>query len=123
MPPRASPDTSEVHRPGARACSGAVGAGRSVSTRTTGRRPRSVRRGTPVIESSLDRASFSGGMHYCVVVNGVPRRIELPFVTGVMADLSGQRVEELLPVKDRRFLPIDADRFDEFVAFVRPRVA
>jgi type VI secretion system protein ImpC len=60
-------------------------------------------------------------MHYEVEVNGARRRVELPFVLGVMADLSGQRIEAAEPVDQRDFVPLDADSFGPLLAAVRPR--
>ncbi|WP_250491582.1 type VI secretion system contractile sheath small subunit, partial [Caballeronia sp. INML2] len=51
-------------------------------------------------------------IEYDVEVYGSEKKVELPFVMGVLADLSGKPVEPLLPVADRRFLDIDIDNFD-----------
>ena len=51
------------------------------------------------------------------------RRIELPFVMGVMADLSGNPKEALPQVTDRKFLEISNDNFDERLKAMKPRVA
>jgi len=48
---------------------------------------------------------------------------ELPFVVGVMADLSGQPKEPLAKVKERKFVEIDRDNFDDILKAQRPRVA
>jgi type VI secretion system protein ImpB len=48
---------------------------------------------------------------------------EIPFVVGVLADLSGMSEEPLPPLKDRRFVEIDRDNFDQVVANCAPRVA
>jgi type VI secretion system protein ImpB len=48
---------------------------------------------------------------------------ELPFVVGVMADLSGQPKEPLEKVKDRTFVAVDRDNFDQVLAGMRPRLA
>ena len=61
-------------------------------------------------------------MHYEVDINGATRRVQLPFVLGVMADLSGQPDQPLEPVADREFVPVDADSFDALLAAARPRV-
>lgn len=47
----------------------------------------------------------------------------LPFVMGVLADLSGKPAEPLPPVADRKFLEIDIDNFDERMKALKPRVA
>jgi len=49
--------------------------------------------------------------------------VELPFVMGVMADLSGKPAEALPPVGDRKFLEIDVDNFDDRLKACRPRVS
>jgi type VI secretion system protein ImpB len=62
-------------------------------------------------------------IEYDVEVYGSDKKVELPFVMGVLADLSGKPVEPMPPVADRRFLDIDIDNFDERMKAVRPRVA
>ena len=49
--------------------------------------------------------------------------MQIPFVMGVMADLSGKPAEPLAPVADRKFLEIDVDNFDERLKSMKPRVA
>jgi type VI secretion system protein ImpB len=48
---------------------------------------------------------------------------ELPFVVGVLADLSGRPDEPLPPVKDRKFVDIDRDNFDAVLKGMKPRLA
>lgn len=60
---------------------------------------------------------------YDVETGGALEQKELPFVVGVMADLSGQPAEPLKPVKERKFVPIDRDNFNEVLAKSTPRVA
>jgi type VI secretion system protein ImpB len=62
-------------------------------------------------------------IEYDVEVYGSEKKVQLPFVMGVMADLSGQPAEALPPVKDRKFLEIDIDNFDERLKSIQPRVA
>lgn len=62
-------------------------------------------------------------IQYDVEIYGSEKKIELPFVMGVLADLSGKPVEDLPPVADRKFLEIDIDNFDERMKAIRPRVA
>ncbi|AJK45854.1 type VI secretion system contractile sheath small subunit [Burkholderia plantarii] len=63
-------------------------------------------------------------IEYDVEVYGSEKKVELPFVMGVLADLSGKHPVEPLPaVSDRRFLEIDIDNFDERMKAIRPRVA
>ena len=47
---------------------------------------------------------------------------ELPFVMGVMADLSGQPVEELPRLRDRRFVEITPDNFDSALESFNPHL-
>ena len=60
---------------------------------------------------------------YDVETEGAMKAIELPFVVGVMADLSGQRKEPLPALKDRKFVPIDRDNFNDVLAKATPRLA
>ena len=62
-------------------------------------------------------------IEYDVELGGAEKKIELPFVMGVMADLSGKPAEALPPVGDRKFLEIDVDNFDERLKASKPRVA
>jgi len=60
---------------------------------------------------------------YDVETNGALRKTELPFVVGVLADLSGQPKEGLKPLKDRKAVNIDRDNFNDVLARATPRVA
>ncbi len=60
---------------------------------------------------------------YDVEVGGATRTRELPFVIGVMADLSGKSRKALPRLADREFLPIDGDNFDAILAGAAPRLA
>ena len=62
-------------------------------------------------------------IEYDVEVYGAQKKVQLPFVMGVMADLSGQPKDPLAPVADRKFLEIDVDNFDERLKAMKPRVA
>ena len=62
-------------------------------------------------------------IEYDVELYGAQKKIELPFVMGVMADLSGKPAEPLAPVADRKFLEIDVDNFDDRMKACKPRVA
>ncbi|MDM0074413.1 type VI secretion system contractile sheath small subunit [Variovorax sp. J2P1-59] len=62
-------------------------------------------------------------IEYDVEIYGSEKKIELPFVMGVLADLSGKPVEALPPVGERKFLDIDIDNFDERMKAIQPRVA
>ena len=45
---------------------------------------------------------------------------ELPFVVGVLGDFSGDPTEPLQPLKDRKFVQIDRDNFNEVMARMTP---
>lgn len=60
---------------------------------------------------------------YDVETGGAMERKELPFVVGVLADLSGQPSEALRPLKERKFVPIDRDNFNDVLAKSTPRLA
>ena len=60
---------------------------------------------------------------YDVETNGAMAKTELPFVVGVMADLSGSPKEALRPMKERKFTTIDRDNFNDVLAKSAPRVA
>lgn len=62
-------------------------------------------------------------IEYEVEVYGSQKKVELPFVMGVMADLSGKPADPLAPVADRKFLEIDIDNFDDRLKAAKPRVA
>ncbi|MEL6236309.1 MAG: type VI secretion system contractile sheath small subunit [Pseudomonadota bacterium] len=62
-------------------------------------------------------------IEYDVEVYGAEKKIQLPFVMGVMADLSGKPEDALPPVADRKFLEIDVDNFDDRLKSMKPRVA
>ena len=60
---------------------------------------------------------------YKVETEGAEPILELPFVVGVMADLSGMPKDANKPLKQRKFTPIDRDNFDDVLAKAAPRVA
>src|SRR5437870_2077014 len=62
-------------------------------------------------------------IEYDVEVYGAQKKVELPFVMGVMADLSGKPADPLAPVDERKFLEIDVDNFDDRLKASKPRVA
>jgi type VI secretion system protein ImpB len=62
-------------------------------------------------------------IEYDVELYGSEKKIQLPFVMGVMADLSGKPAEPLAPVAERKSLEIDVDNFDERLKAMKPRVA
>jgi type VI secretion system protein ImpB len=62
-------------------------------------------------------------IEYDVELYGAEKKIQLPFVMGVMANLSGNPAEPLADVADRKFLDIDIDNFDQRLKAMKPRVA
>lgn len=62
-------------------------------------------------------------IEYEVELYGAQKKVQVPFVMGVMADLSGDAAEPLPPVDERKFLAIDIDNFDERMKSMKPRVA
>lgn len=62
-------------------------------------------------------------IEYEVERYGAEKKIQLPFVMGVMADLSGKPAEPLPEVGDRKFLEIDVDNFNDRLKAIKPRVA
>ncbi len=62
-------------------------------------------------------------IEYDVEVYGAQKKVELPFIMGVMADLSGKPADPLAPVDERKFLEIDVDNFDDRLKAAKPRVA
>jgi type VI secretion system protein ImpB len=62
-------------------------------------------------------------IEYDVEVYGSQKKVQLPFVMGVMADLSGKPADPLAPVADRKFLEIDVDNFDSRMKAMKPRAA
>jgi type VI secretion system protein ImpB len=61
-------------------------------------------------------------IEYDVELYGAQKKIQLPFVMGVMADLSGTPAEPLPAVADRKALEIDVDNFDDRLKSMKPRV-
>jgi len=62
-------------------------------------------------------------IEYEVETYGSQKKVELPFVMGVMADLSGKPADPLSPVAERKFLEIDIDNFDDRLKAAKPRAA
>ena len=60
---------------------------------------------------------------YDVEVGDAVQQKELPFVVGVMSDLSGKPEEALPKVKDRKFVEIDRDNFNKVMDAMKPRLA
>jgi len=62
-------------------------------------------------------------IEYDVELYGAQKKLQVPFVMGVMADLSGDPAEPLPSVDERKYLSIDVDNFDERMKSMKPRVA
>ena len=62
-------------------------------------------------------------IEYDVELYGAEKKIQLPFVMGVLADLSGKPADPLAPVGERKFLEFDVDNFDARMKAMKPRVA
>ena len=62
-------------------------------------------------------------IEYDVELYGSKKKVQLPFVMGVLSDLSGKPAEPLAPLADRKFTDVDVDNFDSFLKAQKPRVA
>jgi type VI secretion system protein ImpB len=62
-------------------------------------------------------------IEYDVELYGAVKKVQIPFVMGVMSDLSGDVKDALPPVDERKFLDVDAESFDARMKAVKPRVA
>jgi len=62
-------------------------------------------------------------IEYDVELYGAEKKVQLPFVMGGLADLSGKPAEPLAAVADRKFLEVDVDNFDSRMKAMKPRVA
>jgi type VI secretion system protein ImpB len=62
-------------------------------------------------------------IEYDVEVGNAQKKVEVPFVMGVMSDLSGKPEEALPAVDERKFLEVDIDNFDQRMKAAKPRVA
>ena len=62
-------------------------------------------------------------IEYDVELYGAQKKVQVPFVMGVMADLSGDAKERLPGVGERKFLNVDVDNFDDRMKSMKPRVA
>lgn len=61
-------------------------------------------------------------IEYDVELYGSQKKVELPFVTGVMSDLSGDRQRALPPIDERKFLTFDQDNFNDRMRAIRPHL-
>lgn len=62
-------------------------------------------------------------IEYEVETYGSKQKVELPFVMGVMSDLSGKSLVEKKALNERDFLEFDMDNFDQRMAAIAPRAA
>jgi len=62
-------------------------------------------------------------IEYDLEVYGAEKKVNLPFIMGVMSDLSGKPEEPLEKLSDRKYLEIDVDNFDDRLKSMKPRVA
>jgi type VI secretion system protein ImpB len=62
-------------------------------------------------------------IEYDVELYGAEKKIQLPFVMGVLSDLSGKSEVEQAPVDERKFADLDVDNFDSYLKATAPRVA
>jgi type VI secretion system protein ImpB len=76
------------------------------------------------LQHKLDRVR-SPRVHitYDVETGGAIEKKELPFVMGVFGDYTGMPEEALPRVKDRKFVEISMDNFDNVLAAMKPHVA
>lgn len=80
--------------------------------------------GSESLQHKLDRVRRPRvQITYDVETGGAMQKIELPFVVGVMADLSGQPKEALRSLKERKFTTVDRDNFNDVLKRSAPRVA
>lgn len=59
---------------------------------------------------------------YDVETEGAVVTKELPFVVGVMGDFAGDNATALKPLKERRFIQIDRDNFDDVLKRMNPKL-
>ena len=62
-------------------------------------------------------------IEYDLEIYGAEKKVQLPFVLGVMSDLSGKPSTPLPAVADRKFLSFDMDNFEDRMKAIKPRVA
>ncbi|MEZ5351819.1 MAG: type VI secretion system contractile sheath small subunit [Bryobacteraceae bacterium] len=79
---------------------------------------------TESIQHKLDRVRPPRvQITYDVEIGGAIERKELPLVVGVLADLSGHASDPLPALRERKFVEIDRDNFNEVMAAIGPRLA
>lgn len=62
-------------------------------------------------------------IEYDVELYGAQKKVQIPFVMGVMADLSGKPTDPLPEVANRKFLEVDVDNFNDRLKAMKPRAA
>jgi type VI secretion system protein ImpB len=62
-------------------------------------------------------------IEYDVELYGAEKKVQLPFVMGVMSDLAGKSEVQQPSIADRKFLEIDVDNFDERMKSMAPRTS
>ncbi|KTT63789.1 type VI secretion system contractile sheath small subunit [Sphingomonas sanguinis] len=62
-------------------------------------------------------------IEYEVETYGARQKIELPFVMGVISDLSGKSLKDKKAAESREFIDVDMDNFDQRMEAIAPRVA
>lgn len=62
-------------------------------------------------------------IEYDLEVFGAQKKVQIPFVMGVMSDLSGANNAELPGVEERKMLEVDVDNFDNRLQAMKPRVS
>ena len=62
-------------------------------------------------------------IEYDVELYGSEKKVQLPFVQGVLADLAGKPAEEQPAIADRKFMEFDIDNFDDRMKAMKPRAA
>ncbi len=60
---------------------------------------------------------------YDVEIGGAIELKEIPFVAGVLGDFTGKPAEALPRIRDRKFVEIDRDNFNQVLAGMKPRLA
>lgn len=60
---------------------------------------------------------------YDVELYGAEKKVQLPFVMGVMSDLSGNAGDAKASMDDRKFSEIDVDNFDDYLKSTKPKVS
>jgi type VI secretion system protein ImpB len=62
-------------------------------------------------------------IEYDVETYGSEKKVQIPFVMGVLADLAGKQENPLPPIEQRKMMEIDIDNFDSRMKALKPRVA